>query len=369
VSFEQSKRYGDMGEAVVAQILDAHCGADGRIVNDVLLDGVDTTTQIDHMLIDRFGILIVETKRYRALIRGTSDDRHWTACYKGGKRQTFHNPLRQNEGHRSKLARVLQQNGLRLSPDYTQSVIVFACGGLDALDLAPEDRARVMSADEFAKHLETRADFAPNDGDLDPGTVSSVAYLLESLDKTADADVLGRHVQMVQSAKRGGSRVRRSRPATRAKTSPRPAPFAARVDRPQVQWSAQSTQRPRSGVLALLAVGLLFSLALIGSGLLSLLGAAATGLGPPSGSLAAPSVAAQPSLTYDVASALARLKETDSDVYDALANPQSPALSETGGYATYTWDYARKASSDRVETGTFSLSLDSAGRIVGVNSQ
>ncbi len=78
---------------------------------------------------------------------------------------------------------------------------------------------------------------------------------------------------------------------------------------------------------------------------------------------------ALPKVSYDVPTALARLKDADSSVYNALADRDNPQLSERGGYATYTWEYARKVSKNKVQTGRMSISLDGQGNIVGVDSR
>ncbi|TLM97271.1 MAG: NERD domain-containing protein [Actinobacteria bacterium] len=223
VSYEEKKAAGDRGEAIVARILERRKAPDAIVLNDLLFDGVDTTTQLDHILIDRFGLLLVETKFYNAHIKGTSADSRWTACYKDGNRRELHNPLRQNESHRAKLLRVLQQNDFRLPGSYTQSVIVFAHGVVSDLELTPEDRARVMTPEDLERHLSSRADFAPNAGELDGTVASSIADLIRSLDKSEDPILQARHVAMVREASsRKSGRTRRGR-AYRPTVPRRPA--------------------------------------------------------------------------------------------------------------------------------------------------
>lgn len=64
------------------------------------------TTQIDHLIISRFGIFVVETKNFRGAIYGSEHDRTWTQVI-GGRKIVFSNPLRQNYGHARAVAELL----------------------------------------------------------------------------------------------------------------------------------------------------------------------------------------------------------------------------------------------------------------------
>ena len=54
------------GERVVAGILRRYaCRYHGKVINDLYLPLYDQTTQIDHILIAPFGMIVVETKNYK----------------------------------------------------------------------------------------------------------------------------------------------------------------------------------------------------------------------------------------------------------------------------------------------------------------
>ncbi|MDZ4168194.1 MAG: NERD domain-containing protein [Coriobacteriia bacterium] len=350
MSYAESKVFGDRGEAIVAEVVQRHCPPDAVILNDLLFDGVDTTTQVDHILIDRFGLLLIETKYYNALLKGTSDDRTWTACYQDGGRRQLHNPLRQNEGHRTKLLRTLQQNGYRLDPSYTQSVIVFARGHVGDLDLTVEDRARVLTADEFDHHLATRADFAPNSGDLNPDQIAAIGDLVSTLDRSADAKVQARHERMVKKA--SGRKFGRG-----------PRPARTSTPRPRTPRSTSRPRRQANPLGALLAV-LLFAAWIWGPRALDFF----------SGPEAAPAPATAPQAQLDfpapsVGAALERVREADPIVADSLVDAESPALSDVKGYPTYTWQYARQTGPETVSVRKLSVSFDQSGQIVGVSKE
>lgn len=69
-------------------------------INDLYLPRPDGkgTTQIDHVVISRFGIFVIETKNYDHWIFGGENQRHWTQKVYN-KSYRFQNPLHQNALH------------------------------------------------------------------------------------------------------------------------------------------------------------------------------------------------------------------------------------------------------------------------------
>ena len=56
------------------------------------------TTQLDHVIVSRFGIFVIETKNYRGWIFGSEKQRQWTQqIYR--QKNRFQNPLHQNDLH------------------------------------------------------------------------------------------------------------------------------------------------------------------------------------------------------------------------------------------------------------------------------
>ena len=70
---------------------------DYHLLNHVTLRLEDGTTQIDHVLVSRFGIFVIETKDYKGWIFAGAGDRYWTQVLYRTKFR-FQNPLRQNHG-------------------------------------------------------------------------------------------------------------------------------------------------------------------------------------------------------------------------------------------------------------------------------
>ena len=71
-----------------------------RQLNDITLAlGDGSTTQIDHLIISRYGIFVIETKNMSGWIFGSEKNAQWTQCFPNGKKFRFQNPIRQNYRH------------------------------------------------------------------------------------------------------------------------------------------------------------------------------------------------------------------------------------------------------------------------------
>ena len=77
-----------------------------KIFNDILLATESGTTQIDHIVVSRSGIFVIETKNYRGWITGNENGSEWTKNVYGNKYR-FANPFRQNYGHIKALEKLL----------------------------------------------------------------------------------------------------------------------------------------------------------------------------------------------------------------------------------------------------------------------
>lgn len=93
-------RDGSGGEGRVARRLAKLPQEDYQTVNDIMLPTVDgETTQVDHVVVSRYGIFVIETKDYNGWIFGGENQRIWTQSFMGGRwsgPQKFHfqNPIR-----------------------------------------------------------------------------------------------------------------------------------------------------------------------------------------------------------------------------------------------------------------------------------
>ena len=90
-----------------------------QALNDVTLSTPDGTTQIDHILVSRYGVFVIEAKNLDGWIFGSENNAQWTQNLYG-KKYRFQNPLRQNYRHTKALSEFLS-----LPHEKFHSVVMF----------------------------------------------------------------------------------------------------------------------------------------------------------------------------------------------------------------------------------------------------
>ncbi len=109
------------GEALLARVALANFGPpDYHLMNHVTLQMTDGTTQVDHILVSRFGVFVIETKDYGGWIFANPTQPKWTQVL-FHLRFKFQNPIFQNKRH----VRAVQGLLDFLPSDAINSVVVF----------------------------------------------------------------------------------------------------------------------------------------------------------------------------------------------------------------------------------------------------
>ncbi len=90
-----------------------------HVFNNVLIQD-PISTQIDHVIVSKYGVFVVETKNRVGWIYGSENDDRWTQVFPNKKKVHFQNPLRQNYRHTRSLAEFLGINH-----DKMHSVVIF----------------------------------------------------------------------------------------------------------------------------------------------------------------------------------------------------------------------------------------------------
>lgn len=80
-----------------------------KLLNDIMIEDEKGTHQIDHIVLSKYGIFVIEMKNYYGLIIGNQYKEKWYQ-YLGKNKYTFHNPMYQNYGHVKALSNVLKLN-------------------------------------------------------------------------------------------------------------------------------------------------------------------------------------------------------------------------------------------------------------------
>ncbi len=106
---------GKSGEVSIALLLKKLGTEDYIVLNNIMLntsgaDGANiNTSQIDHVIVSRYGLFSIETKNYKGWITGTENGAKWTQTIYKTKNQ-FMNPIRQNYGHVKALEALIREN-------------------------------------------------------------------------------------------------------------------------------------------------------------------------------------------------------------------------------------------------------------------
>lgn len=129
---------GTMGESMVKGIL-KNLSDEYFCIHDLILRHNDHSSQIDHVVVSKYGIFVIETKNYRGNIYGNDDKETWKQViltdvtygskwwkvYTYATKNRFYNPVKQNSSHVNWIKRILKEsNSLPYLP--VISIVVFA---------------------------------------------------------------------------------------------------------------------------------------------------------------------------------------------------------------------------------------------------
>ncbi len=128
------EKIGARGERAIEGSLSRLSPIDYRVVNNLLFRSGTRTVQIDHVIVSRYGIFVIETKNYKGWILGHENSKYWTQCLYRSKYK-FYNPIRQNNGHIQALSRKLN-----IVTSHFISIVVF----LEQADIKVETSQNVI---------------------------------------------------------------------------------------------------------------------------------------------------------------------------------------------------------------------------------
>jgi len=133
------------GEALLSRVaLTNFAPPDYHLMNHVTLQMNDGTTQVDHVLVSRFGVFVIETKDYKGWIFADANQANWTQVLFKWKFK-FQNPIFQNTRH----VRAVQDLLDFLPPGAIKSIVVFT-GEAEFMTEIPQG---VFSISGFIDHL------------------------------------------------------------------------------------------------------------------------------------------------------------------------------------------------------------------------
>jgi len=117
-----------------------------HLIRNVTIPTEDGTAQIDHIIVSRFGVFVVETKNMKGWIFGNENQKSWTQQIFKSKHK-FQNPLHQNYKYTKSL-----ETALDLAPDKMFSIVVFV-GDSTFKTPMPEN---VTYGGGYIRHIKTK---------------------------------------------------------------------------------------------------------------------------------------------------------------------------------------------------------------------
>lgn len=120
-NYSSPHQKGKRGELHIQKILAQLPQEEYTTFNDVILKTTHGTTQIDHIVVSRYGVFVIETKNYRGEIYGNDSrdkwkqiiktdvtyKKKWWKTYTYITKSEFYNPISQSLGHVAKVKQIL----------------------------------------------------------------------------------------------------------------------------------------------------------------------------------------------------------------------------------------------------------------------
>lgn len=103
-----SRSFQNRGEALLSHVVRENLRSpDYHLMNHLTLEMGDGTTQVDHILVSRFGVFVIETKDFNGWILANAKHPNWTQVMFRAKFK-FQNPLFQNHRHLLAVQKILE---------------------------------------------------------------------------------------------------------------------------------------------------------------------------------------------------------------------------------------------------------------------
>lgn len=131
---------------------------DYYIFNNITVpSSITVTSQIDHIIVSKYGIFVIENKDFSGWIFGHKNQKKWTQVVKGGGKFYFQNPILQNFAHVSALKE--QMPFLRKS---FYSVIAFSENSEFKTEMPPH----VMHGEDIVDYILSKKDILVSEGEI-----------------------------------------------------------------------------------------------------------------------------------------------------------------------------------------------------------
>lgn len=152
-------------------------------LDDIMIPGLNGTSQIDHVVVSSYGVFAIETKNYDGWIYGNEKDKYWTQVLNKRTRHRFLNPLRQNYGHVKALEDLLSVKDIH-------SIVTFVNGTIKTE--LPENVMRLGDVNKYIQNFKTEV--------FDSGKVDQLLSIIRN-SNISDRQIRKNHVKRVKAVK------------------------------------------------------------------------------------------------------------------------------------------------------------------------
>ena len=190
---------------------------DYHLIKNVTIPTDDGTTQIDHIIVSRFGLFVVETKNMKGWIFGSEHQKQWMQQIFKSKTR-FQNPLHQNYKHTRTL-----ETALELSPEKLISGVVFIGDSTFKTDM-PEN---VTEGGGYIRFIKSKTDILLTESEVQQVIQQIADGRLKPSIKTHREHA--KHVREIVAAK------------TETKTAPEPSSVSASTKSESAQSPANKS--------------------------------------------------------------------------------------------------------------------------------
>ncbi|TMU84287.1 NERD domain-containing protein [Bacillus sp. BHET2] len=159
------------------------------VLHDLLIPAQDgKTTQIDHVVLSKAGIFVIETKNYQGWIYGSENSKKWTqVIYK--RKQSFQNPFHQNYGHIKAIERII---GDHIQPPYFSVIAFDPKSTIKKMEISSH-RSFVIYSNQLVKLIENHDEIA-----LNPFQIKGISHRLQ-LKNIGEKGAAKAHVKQVRA--------------------------------------------------------------------------------------------------------------------------------------------------------------------------
>lgn len=143
------------------------------------------SSQIDHLVVSKFGIFVIESKDYKGWIFGNKDQDNWTQSLPGGKNKfQFQNPIRQNWSHITSLKLLMPS----IPENAFRSIVVFT----DSCEFKTESIENVVHSEEIVGCIQKHTDAKLSEENLHL-ILGKLSYVCQTADITPSQHIENLH--------------------------------------------------------------------------------------------------------------------------------------------------------------------------------